>query len=146
MNSSPETQHPPAVDPSGPPQADSGPPNNWREALMALIASRIALIQLEARQSAKIGASRAIRMATAAFCLLFAWMLLLAGGIAALSVAADWPWHWVALITAALHLLLAWILVNSSKAAPPAFPATRAEFQKDREWIENFQKKPKSSI
>ena len=25
---------------------------------------------------------------------------------------------------------------------PPAFPVTRAEFQKDREWIENFQKNP----
>jgi len=111
---------------------------------MSLIASRVALIQLEARQSAKSGASRAIRMAAAAFCVLFAWMLLLGCGIAALSACTGWAWHWVGLATAVLHLLLAWILIISCKAAPPAFPATRAEFQKDREWIENFQKKPKS--
>jgi threonine/homoserine/homoserine lactone efflux protein len=145
MNSTPDTHQPPAVDHSGPREADSVPPENWREALMALIASRVALIRLEARQSAKSGASRAIRMAAAAFCLLFAWMLLLAGGIAALAACTDWPWHWVALATAALHLLLAGLLIITCKAAPPAFPATRAEFQKDREWIENFQKNPKSS-
>ena len=133
------------MDHSGPRQAGSKLPNNWQEALMALIASRITLIRLEARQSAKNGAGRAIRMAAAAFCLLFAWMLLLAGGIAAVSACSGWPWHWVALATAVLHLLLAWILIISCKATPPAFPATRAEFQKDREWIENFQKKPKSS-
>jgi threonine/homoserine/homoserine lactone efflux protein len=145
MNPSPETQHPTALDSSGPRPADTSLPHNWREALMALIASRVALIRLEAGQSAKSGASRAIRMAAAAFCLLFAWMLLLAGGIAALSACTGWAWHWVALATAALHLVLAWILIISCKGAPPAFPATRAEFQKDREWIQNFQQKPKSS-
>jgi uncharacterized membrane protein YqjE len=145
MNPAPETDCPPVVDHAGPRKVDSDLPNNWREALMALIASRIALIRLEARQSAKSNASRAIRMAAAAFCLLFAWMLLLAGGIAAVAALAAWPWHWVALATAALHILLSWILIITVKTAPPAFPATRAEFQKDREWIENFQKKPKSS-
>jgi uncharacterized membrane protein YqjE len=145
MNHSPDTHHSPAVDHSGPRPADSGLPNNWREALMTLISSRVALIRLEARQSAKSGASRAIRMAAAAFCLLVAWLLLLAGGIAAVSAGSGWAWHWVALATAVLHLLAAWILIISGKTAPPAFPATRAEFQKDREWIENFQNKPKSS-
>jgi threonine/homoserine/homoserine lactone efflux protein len=145
MNPSPETQQPSAVDDTHPRQDGARVPENWREALMALIASRVALIQLEARQSAKSGASRAIRMAAAAFCVLFAWMLLLGCGIAALSACTGWAWHWVGLATAVLHLLLAWILIISCKAAPPAFPATRAEFQKDREWIENFQKKPKSN-
>ena len=145
MNPSPEMQDPPAVDDSGPRRANSDPPKNWRDALMLLIACRIALIQLEAKQAAKSGASRAIRLAAAAFCLVFAWMLLLAGGIAAISASTSWAWQWVALVTAALHLLLAWILIISSKASPPAFPATRAEFQKDREWIESIQKKPKSN-
>jgi uncharacterized membrane protein YqjE len=145
MNPAPETDCPPAVDHTGPRKVDSGLPNKWREALLALIASRIALIRLEARQSAKSNASRAIRMAAAAFCLLFAWMLLLAGGIAAVAASAGWAWHWVALATAVLHVLIAWILIITCKAAAPAFTATRAEFQKDREWIENFQKKPKSS-
>ena len=145
MNPLPETQPSPAVDPPNPRQANFDTPTNWREALMALIASRIALIQLEGRQAAKCATSRAIRMLVVAFCLLFAWVLLLAGGVTAISAYAGWPWHWVAISTAVVHLLLAWIIAISCTASPPAFPATRAEFQKDREWIENFQKKPKSS-
>lgn len=144
MNPSPVTQHPPAVDHADSNQADPGLPDNWRVALMTLIATRISLIELEARQSAKNNASRAIRAIVAAFCLLFAWMLLLAGGIAAVAALAGWSWHWVAIGTAALHLFLAWILIVTLKASAPAFSATRAEFQKDREWIENYQKKPRS--
>jgi MFS family permease len=122
-------------------------PDNWREALMSLIASRIALIQYEARETARQRALRVMSVIVAAFCLFFTWALLLAGSIAAVSCAYECPWHWLALGAAALHLLLAFILLNvgSAKPAAPAFPLTRAEFQKDREWIENFQKKPKSN-
>jgi len=122
-------------------------PENWREALMTLIASRFALIQLEARETARQRARRMVGFIVAAFCLFFTWALLLAGGIAAVSSASGWPWHWLALGAAALHLLLALLLLKGGSANPavPAFPLTRAEFQKDREWIENFQKKPKSN-
>jgi MFS family permease len=122
-------------------------PENWREALMSLIASRIALIQLEARDAARQRARRVIGMIVAVICLFFTWALLLAGGIAAISSATGCPWHWLAIGAAALHLLLAMLLLKAGPADPatPAFPLTRAEFQKDREWIENFQKKPKSN-
>lgn len=122
-------------------------PDNWREALMSLIASRIALIQHEARETARQRALRVVSVIVAAFCLFFTWALLLAGGIAAVSSACEWPWFWLAIGAAALHLLLAFILLKASSAKPAtaAFPLTRAEFQKDREWIENFQKKPKSN-
>lgn len=122
-------------------------PENWREALMALIASRIALIQLEARDAAKQRVRRVVGMIAAVICLFFTWALLLAGGIAAISSATGCPWHWLAIGAAALHLLLALLLLKGGSADPtaPAFPLTRAEFQKDREWIENFQKKPKSN-
>jgi hypothetical protein len=86
-------------------------------------------------------------MIAAVACLFFTWALLLAGGIAAISSATGCPWHWPAIGAAALHFVLALLLLRGGSAhtATPAFPLTRAEFQKDREWIENFQKKPKSN-
>jgi MFS family permease len=131
--------------------ADAGPgqtgPENWREAFMALISARIALIQFEAGEAARQRARRVVGVIVAALCLFFTWALLLAGGIAALSSATGWPWHWLALGVATLHMLVAILLLKTGSAsqAAPAFPLTRAEFQKDREWIENFQKKPKSN-
>jgi threonine/homoserine/homoserine lactone efflux protein len=114
---------------------------------MALIASRIALIQLEARETARQRMRRVVCVIAAAMCLFFTWALLIAGGVAAISSATGWPWHWLAIGAAALHLLLALLLLKGgcAKPAAPTFPLTRAEFQKDREWIENFQKKPKSN-
>jgi MFS family permease len=126
--------------------AEDPRPENWREALMALISSRIALIQFEARETARQRAKRVVGVIVAAICLFFTWALLLAGGIAAISSVSGWPWHWLAIGAALIHLLAALFLTGgSAKPAAPAFPLTRAEFQKDREWIENFQKKPKSN-
>ena len=115
--------------------------------MMALIASRIELIQLEARETARQRVRRVAGVIVAVICLFFTWALLLAGVIAAVSSATGWPWHWLAIVTAALHLLVALLLLKGGSAKPsaPAFPLTRAEFQKDREWIENLQKKPKSN-
>lgn len=127
-------------------QGHAARPENWSEALMTLVASRIALIQLEARETARHGGKRAVCVIVAALCLFFAWILLLAGGIAAISSASGWPWHWLAIAAAAVHVLVAVFLArNFSKPSEPAFPLTRAEFQKDREWIENLQKTPKSN-
>jgi membrane protein implicated in regulation of membrane protease activity len=79
-------------------------------------------------------------------CLFFTWILLLAGALAAIATATGWPWYWLAIAAAGIHLLVAFLLASScNKPGTPAFPITRAEFQKDREWIENIQKKPKSN-
>ena len=121
-------------------------PGNWREAVTALIATRVALIQHEARESANRGARRAIRIVAALFCLFFTWALLLIGGVAAVCAATGWPWHWVALAAAALHLIAAFLLMAQSKPSEPSFPLTRAEFQKDREWFENLHHHPKSRL
>ena len=113
---------------------------------MALIASRLELIQLESRQAAQDASRRAVWVGLAAGCAFAAWMLLLAGGVSLVSQASGWPWNWVAVGLACLHLLVGLILARAAKsAATPAFPATRAEFQKDREWIENFNKPGKSN-
>jgi uncharacterized membrane protein YqjE len=122
------------------------PPANWREALMALLASRAALIQLESKEVAREGARRAVFIASASACVIITWALLLVSGISIIAEAGGWPWSWVALAAAAVHLLLALIFFKLSKPRGDApFPVTRAEFQKDREWIENFQNPKKSN-
>ncbi len=120
-------------------------PSNWREALLTLISSRVTLIQLESKDAARDAGRRAARLAVVLFCAFFAWALLLAGGIPALARLTGLPWYGITLALAALHLLVAVVSAKAARTpAAPAFPVTRAEFQKDREWIENFQKTPKS--
>jgi uncharacterized membrane protein YqjE len=125
---------------------DEDSPANWAEALMALIASRIALIRIEARESAKSGVRRVLGLLAAVLCLFFTWILLLAGGIGAIAAASGWPWYWLAITAAGIHLLAAILLAKAcKKPVAPAFPITLAEFQKDREWIENIQNRHKSN-
>jgi MFS family permease len=146
MNSPTENATPPANPAAADSSHPSEHPENWREALMALIASRISLIRLEARETARQRAKRVVCVIAAVICLFFTWALLIAGGIGAIAAISGWPWHWLAIGAAGLHLVAAVILAGgSSKPAAPAFPLTRAEFQKDREWIETLQKKPKSN-
>lgn len=120
-------------------------PAGWRESLAVMISSRIEIFQIELQQAVRDRSRSFVALAAAALCIFFTWALLLAGGIAALAVAAGWPWHLITLVTAAGHLLAAFALVQSAKKPKaPSFPVTQAEFQKDREWIENLQKKPAS--
>lgn len=122
-------------------------PANWREALLTLIASRVSLIQLESKDAAREAARRAAFTVALVAALFFTWALLLAGGIAALADATGWKWYWIALGASATHLIAAICLARAAKATgPPVFPVTRAEFQKDREWIENLQHNRKSNV
>lgn len=112
------------------------PPQNWREALMVLLHSRAALIRIEAGDAAAVLRRRVVVIAALALCVFGCWALLLAGGIAAIAEATGCTWHWIALGAALLHFLVALILARiARRPSPPAFQATKAEFQKDREWI-----------
>ena len=122
-------------------------PSNWREALLCLVASRVELIQLESKDAISDAVQRATRIVAAVICAFFAWALLLAGGIAAISHFTDWPWYWLAIAAAAAHLLASIGFARTMKApCHPPFPVTRSEFQKDREWLENIQKTRKSNV
>ena len=147
MNSVSDSEFPPPVEsPRAAGEPETPLPSNWREALLTLIASRVSLIQLESKQAAKDGASRLLRLIALVICLFFFWALALAGGIAAIAAATGKPWFWIAMIAAVIHLAAAILLALSAKGrSASAFPVTRAEFQKDREWIENFQKHKKSN-
>ena len=113
--------------------------------MLALISSRASLIGLESKDAAKDAARRAILLVALVFCVFFAWALLLAGGIACLARISGWPWPGIAIACAILHLVAAAALARfACSRIPRAFPITRAEFQKDREWIEILQPTKKS--
>lgn len=121
-------------------------PSSWVEAMLAIVSSRAELIRIEAKDAARKGSNKAARVIAAVLCITFGWSLLLAGTIGALSQLAGWPWFWTALAIGAIHIIIAIILLRkSSGTTTPLFPVTRAEFQRDREWIEKMQKNPKSN-
>lgn len=125
-----------------PPPSPAAAPSNWLDAIACLISSRIALIQLEARASARRAAIRAVKIAAAALCVLLSWILLIAGGIGAIAAATQWSWHWLAIGAGLLHLAAALALTTRRKPEIEApFPLTRAEFEKDRQWLETLKKK-----
>jgi uncharacterized membrane protein YqjE len=129
--------------------ADSTPkePTDWRAALLTLIASRVAIIQIESKEAAKAAAERLACLVAMVICIFFTWALVLAGGIAAIASATSWPWFWIAMAAGGVHLLAAIGLTRAAKAPGKAtFSATKAEFHKDREWIENFQTARKSDV
>lgn len=128
------------------PAARTSPPANWREALMALVAARVALIELESKDVAKGAAKLVFLLLAACVCVVFGWALLLGGGVALVSKTSGWPWDRVAIGAAVVHLVGGCVLALLAKpSAAVSFPVTRAEFTKDREWIENFQNTKKSN-
>ncbi len=145
MKPAPDTGYPP---PAEFPEPDRRPPGptNWRTALLSLVAARVALIELEAKNAARLGVTRIACWVALVICLFFMWALLLVAAIAAITAASDCRWWLVTLAGSALHLVAAILLARSVRAAaPPMFPVTRAEFHRDRQWIENLQQSPKSS-
>lgn len=111
---------------------------------MDLIAARIDLILLESKEATTGIVKSLVFIIAAIVAGVFAWAFLAAGCVALISQATGWSWSWVALGAGILHLLAALILAKMAKpSGAPSFPTTRAEFRKDREWIENFQTQTK---
>lgn len=138
---------PPLTGPSSTPFDRSAIPTNWRTALADLVASRLALVQAELKQTASSGIKRVVLFAAGALFLLFTWGLIVAGTIGAIAGEAGYPWYWVTLIAGGIHLLLAGIVIVIAKRPGEAssFHFTREEFKKDRAWLENFQSPKKSN-
>lgn len=127
------------------PNLDPGPPPvNWRQALGELFTTRAELIHLESLAAAKGVVSKIIWGAALGVAALFCWLLLLAGGIGLLAQTTGIAWHCLTLAAAGLHLLVALVAyAKLRRPAPPAFPHTKAEFQRDREWLKTLNP-PKS--
>jgi uncharacterized membrane protein YqjE len=137
---------PPGTDfnPSSGASSGQGPesvrPAGWLDALVSLLASRVALVQFESRAAARESVKWLIGIAVAGMAVIFAWALFVIGGIGVLVVVTTWPWYLLALGAGLCHVLAAGgiaLILKSTQTA--VFPITRAEFQKDREWLKTLK-------
>jgi uncharacterized membrane protein YqjE len=110
-------------------------------ALAEFFESRFALIAEESKAAA-------LQVLILAGCLIFALLLcavgyvfLIIGAVAGIAHLAGISWPWIALATAALHFIIALVLVlvARSRITKPFFRATLIELKKDREWLRNLQ-------
>ena len=110
-------------------------------ALVEFFESRFALLAEESK-------SAALQVLILVGCLIFAILLcaigyvfLITGVVAGLAHLLGISWPWIALAAAALHFMIALVLVliARSRITKPFFRATLAELKKDREWLKNLQ-------
>lgn len=129
------------MDPS--PESEE-PDAGWSAVAREFVQARLELIRLEARDAGFEAAKRAGLVVFAITCATFFWIFCVAGLIGLVAAARpDWPWYWITLAAAGLHLLAAGVAVLAlRKPAPPAFPLTRSELSKDQQWLETLKKKP----
>lgn len=115
--------------------------DNWLSALSEFTATRLELIKIESRDLGQMAARKTAHAVVLAVAGLVGWLCLLAGLIGILHHFTDFPWWSGALVLAFLHALLAWRFAALLKSpSPPAFPLTRAEFQKDQLWMQRLKK------
>lgn len=143
MNSEPEpTPAPGPVAKDTPGGTPPTRPPSWGEAVNGMVSSRIGLLRLEAADLARVSVRKIVFALAAAVSALFTWALVVSGAIGLIVRFTSWPWSYVVLGAAAVHLLAALAFVQALRGpAPPAFPLTREEFKKDRAWLETLQKK-----
>lgn len=109
---------------------------SWTAALAALVSARIELLRHESRDAARHWGKSASLFAVAALAAFVGWLALVAGGVAAVTALAGWPWYLTTLAAAAIHFGVATACVLVAlKTKPPTFPLTRNEFIQDREWL-----------
>src|SRR5213075_1329813 len=110
-------------------------------ALAEFFESRFALVAEESKAAA-------VQVLILAGCLIFAVLLcavgyvfLITGAVVGLAHLAGISWPWIALAAAALHFIIALVLllIARSRITKPFFRATLAELKKDREWLRNLQ-------
>jgi uncharacterized membrane protein YqjE len=123
----------------GVPPSDRGLPGalaRFADSALGLVRSRADLAALELEEERDRLLRSLMRVVAATMSLMFAIL-----GVAAFVVVYFWDTHRleaVAGVTIAFALLgggLAWREISTRRAAPPVFAATRAELEKDREWL-----------
>ena len=109
-------------------------------ALVEFFESRFALLAEESK-------SAALQVLILVGCVVFAILLcaigyvfLITGAVAGLAHLLGISWPWIALAAAALHFIIALVLVliARSRITKPFFRATLTELKKDREWLKNL--------
>jgi uncharacterized membrane protein YqjE len=120
---------------------DDGMPKGWKAAFATLVSARLEMIRIEAKSASAAAVGRIALLLIMLFGLFFAWVLALVAAIGAIAASTPWVWYQVAAAAAGLHLLLAafaLLIIRASKKKT-SFPVTRAEFEKDREWLNRLK-------
>ena len=109
-------------------------------ALAEFFESRFALLAEESKAAA-------VQLLILAGCIVFALLLcalgyvfLITGIVVGLAHLAGISWPWIALAAAALHFIIALVLllIARSRITKPFFCVTLAELRKDREWLKTL--------
>jgi len=110
-------------------------------ALADFFESRAELLATESKAAAVQFLVVAVCLVVAVLFFAFGYIFLLATAVVAVAHMANISWLWSALGAAALHFLLAIILllVAWTGIKRPIFRETAAELKKDREWLRNLE-------
>ena len=109
-------------------------------ALAEFFESRFLLLAQESKAAG-------VQLLILAGCLIFAVLLcglgyvfLITGAVAGIAHLAGISWPWIALAAAALHFIIALVLllIARTRITKPFFRATVAELKKDREWLRSL--------
>jgi len=109
-------------------------------ALAEFFESRFALVAHESKAAA-------VQVLILAGCVVFALLLcamgyifLITGAVVGLAHLVGISWPWIALAAAALHFIIALVLllIARSRITKPFFRVSLAELRKDREWLKNL--------
>ena len=109
-------------------------------ALAEFFESRFALLAEESKAAA-------VQLLILAGCIVFAVLLcalgyvfLITGAVVGLAHLVGISWPWIALAAAALHFIIALVLllIARSRITKPFFRVTLAELRKDREWLKTL--------
>jgi len=109
-------------------------------ALAEFFESRFALVAQESKAAA-------VQVLILVGCVIFALLLsalgyvfLITGAVVGLANLVGVSWPWIALAAAAVHFILALVLVlvARSRITKPLFRTTLGELKKDREWLKNL--------
>lgn len=103
--------------------------------------ARLALLRFEAKEAGRDLFVRVLCLLVAAGFCAIAYLALLVAAIGWISASREWPWPHVTGGAAALHLALAvlLILVAKRRFSRPPFQDSFAEWERDREWLEDFR-------
>jgi uncharacterized membrane protein YqjE len=109
-------------------------------ALADFFESRAALFANESKAAAIQFLLVAICLVAALLFFAFGYVFLLAAAVVWIAHLANVSWEWIALDVAALHILIALLLllVSVSAIKRPVFRESVAELKKDREWLKNL--------
>jgi len=117
------------------------------ENLLGLISALVEFFETRFGLLAQESKAAAVQVLIVAGCLILALLLcalgyifLITGAVVGLAHLVGISWPWIALTAAALHFIIALLLllIARNRITKPLFRATRTELRKDREWLKHL--------